>query len=162
MLQPVRLLGVPVETFLRSAQHADDVVRELWLISVSHNDRDDYRRLSHAAERCLHTGAELRQATLARVLRARAEGRDTIDLELLVPPRMMQATLDWDSVLDELGALCRAGVLLTLPGDRATREFRRWYVGETVRQLQHGQRATAYDQWCSHGWSADTPQPTGA
>jgi hypothetical protein len=164
MLQPVRLMGVPVTTFLESAQHADDVVRELWLISLNHRGgrQDHYRRLSHAADRSLSTGAELRHATLAQVTRARAEGRQTVDLQLVVPPSMAQATLDWDALLDELDALCRAEVLLNLPCNDEVQAFRRWYVGETVRQLQHGQRPTPYTRWRKHGWSAARPQPTGA
>ena len=164
VLQPVRLRGVPVDTFLASAQHADDVIRELWLVSLTHESGDEapYLRLSHAADRSLNQGAELRSATLARVLRAQAEGRRRVDLDLLVPPGMVRATLDWDALLDELDGLCRAERLLSLAADSEVLSFRRWYVGEVVRQLQHGQQPTSYARWRRHGWSAEPPQPTGA
>lgn len=163
-LQPVRLLGVPVELFLRSAQHADDLIRELWLMSMTRDDgaTADYRRLAGSADLCINQGAKLRSHTVAQVVRARTEGADTVDLAFLVPGGTAQATLDWDAILDDLDALCRRGQLLSLASPDEVLAFRRWYVGETVRQLQQGQRPTPYAEWRQHGWPAGAPQPTGA
>ena len=161
---PVCLLGVPVDLFLRSAQHADDVVRELWLMALTHGQsaHADYTRLADEADACAGEGAELRNATVEHVLRARAAGRKTVDLELVVPVATAQRTLDWDSLLDEMDNLCEQGVLLSLSSAGEVQQFRRWYVGEIVRQIQHGQPPTAYREWRRHGWSAAAPHPTGA
>ena len=131
------LLGVPVDLFLKSQQHTDDLVRELWLVSESDADHG-LRALERAADAYARRAHVVRNASLEAVADARERGDTMIDLRLRVPPGTAELTVQWAELLERLDELCRAGTLLTLPASEEVRRFRRWYAAETLRQLRDG------------------------
>ncbi len=113
----VVLSGVPVDLHLRSVQHISDLRHELLIVrageEVDQRGRDlrlakllddiDPDGVSGAAGRALSEAAS-------------AEGRDTLDLELDLPPEAAAACARMVAALEEADELCRELELLTLGG----------------------------------------------
>ena len=120
MAQTVRLLGVPVDLFLRAANHHDELIREFALISFG--DRSGVTR--HQVPGRLLTLVDLlrdRYARPSQEVRARveeaAERRDrTVDLELPGTELVARLTEDITEALDEADEFGRSGDLLTWQG----------------------------------------------
>ena len=141
--QSLCLLGIPVDVFLRSQQHTDDLVRELWLVSVA-DAGPELAALEEAADVYARRAHVVRNASIEIVSDARERGEETVDLRLHVPPGTAELTMLWDELLGRLDELCRAGTLLTLPSSEEIRRFRHWYAEETARQLRDREDPRAY------------------
>lgn len=158
-LVTVRVLGVPMDVYLRSSEHGDELMREFAYIAAGAADpvagTDD-------ADEAGDAGLPVRLTTLVEELRARfagftvgptsalaeaaARGDAAIDVEYVVPPSVVPGASELGELLDEADEFCRAGDLLTLASPPETVAFRRWFLGEFVRQGS-GLPPTAWADW---------------
>lgn len=138
-LLTVRILGLPVALHQRAAEHRDELLRELALISAGEAGSDlDPRtvpaRLVVLVEelRAWFSGYTLQ--TESELADAAARGLDTVHLEYRVPASAGQAAAELDALLAEADEICRSGDLLTLTTPPEVVAFRQWFLGEFVRQ----------------------------
>ena len=135
----VALLGLPLALFLRTRQHHDELLRELTLLALAHDDQTAHHSLSgrlaalvEALGRRYGTPASradaVRDAAIER-------GDATADLSYRVPSSIAADLTMLQDMLDAADELCRSGELLTLPRDDVMVSFSHWYSDEFARQL---------------------------
>lgn len=138
----VRLLGVPVRLWERSTEAHDELMRELSLLT--YGVEGGAQRSDDLPTRLLELVAELRRryggtrgrddATRQAAL---VSGAERVDLEYQVPRAVTEMAPALVALLDEVDGYCRSDAyLLTLACDDGVKAFRRWYVGEFVRQAE--------------------------
>lgn len=136
-LVEVELRGFPLEEYLRATEHHEELMREFALLALAGAD-------AHALPRRLvELMDELTQRYSAMTVTADAardaaleRGDKETDLVYRVPPDARQAVISLDSSLDEADEFCRSGEhLLTLATPPQALRFRKWYLGEFVRQI---------------------------
>jgi hypothetical protein len=139
-LHRVRLVGVPVALWTKSAEHHDALMREFTLLALDDNAPELPRRLTQLIHdlRAAYGGNEGRDE------RHRADavekGLATIDLEYEVPAGVKDAAVRLTELLDQVDVYCaNDSLLLTLASPPEQVAFRHWYVDEFVRQIDGGQ-----------------------
>jgi hypothetical protein len=149
----VRILGLPMGVYLRASEHGDELMREFALIAAGTGAGAGGGREPDVPVRLLALVEELRARFSGFTLRPETElaeaasrGDATIDLEYVVPPEAAQATAHLGDLLDEADEFCRAGDLLTLEAPAEAVAFRRWFLGEFVRQAA-GRPPCAWSDW---------------
>lgn len=137
-LVEVRLLAMPLAAYRRAAEHNDDLLREFALIKGNQPDggRAVPARLLALIEELTDRYRPFTAAPTAARAEAMARGAERVDLVYRVPPHAKQACLELGALLDEADDFCRAGQdLLTLATPPDALAFRRWFLGEFVRQI---------------------------
>ncbi len=141
-LVDVHLLGVPLAIHQQATEHADDLQREFALLRVQQADEetaDVPARLLQLMDSLEQQFSGFTDATQEELETAIDEGRESIDLVFRVPPAAKEAALQLDALLDEAEAFCRSGAsLLTLATPPDALNYRKWYLGEFVRQAEGG------------------------
>jgi hypothetical protein len=66
---------------------------------------------------------------------AEARGDSMIDIDLTLPTHLGSQITELQRILDAAEALCGHGQMLTMAPTPEVAAFRRWYLGEIVRQL---------------------------
>jgi hypothetical protein len=131
----VVLVDFPLRVAGRAYQHREALLREFAIIAFGGGEQADVpKRLVEIAkildERYSGLNPEADDAIDAAVQR-----RDEyMDLELSVPPRIKDDTLDIGPLLREVDEYCRTGGLLTLSASDEVRAYWAWFLGEFVRQ----------------------------
>lgn len=150
-LGEVRLVGLPLDVYRRSAEHHDELQREFALITEGR--REDAHGSDAVPVRLLALIADLTArfsgfttSTTAELRAASARGDECIDLTYTVPASVGPAAEEFDRMLDAADAFCRSGDLLTLATPRDVLAFRRWFLGEFVAQLD-GAPPTSWADW---------------
>jgi hypothetical protein len=137
-LVTVRLIGLPLRLWARASEHHEDLMREFALITLSTSGARwtlPSRLLQLIADVRARYGAGSPDDAATRDA-ALAAGQETLDLTYRVPAAVREACLSLGSLLDEADEYCRADAyLLTLTTPPATAAFRRWFLGEFVRQI---------------------------
>ena len=131
----IRILGLPVDIFVRSRQHHDELFREFALIAI------DPGQAESVPARLLALIDELRSRFSAFTTGASAEleaaverGDPAVDLAFQVPRDVAQASRAFKDLLAEADDYCRQGELLTLQPTPEGLAFREWYLDEFIRQ----------------------------
>jgi hypothetical protein len=139
-LAEVRVLGMSLDAYRRSSEHHDELFREFALITEA--QREDSHGSDAVPARLLALIADLRArfsgftaAPTASLQAALDRGDEYVDLTYLVPREVAAACEEFDRMLDESDAFCRAGDLLTLATPPDVVAFRRWFLGEFVAQV---------------------------
>lgn len=145
------ILGLPLRAALRTSEHYDGLFREFRLIA-------DRERQAHSTvpeglvELIDDLGTRFSGFTDRQeqeIAAARAEGRDSIDLEYFLPADAVGELARLDGLLDEADAYCEAGQnVLTLPPDEEVLGVRKWILDEFVRQASGGNAVA----WVASGW----------
>jgi hypothetical protein len=141
----VRLLDFPVPIHARAQEHNDELMREFALIAdQSHDDAVDPGHEARALPARLVTivaalntnYGSFTQEQDARVAQAVAEGATVIDeMVYELPASAAFAAQTLGTMLDEADVYCQAGQhLLTLATPPELVAYRRWVLGEFVRQ----------------------------
>jgi serine phosphatase RsbU (regulator of sigma subunit) len=138
-LHTVRLGDVPTDLLLSAKTHVDNLVREFTLASSGARSGASGAvpdAVAKLIETVVNGFAEARQAIKVQALAAADAGRDRVSLELTLPVSAADAAQEYLHALDRSDDYCRAQRLLTLESPPQHRVFRRWYVGELIRQLR--------------------------
>lgn len=138
-LVELQLLGLPLAEHRATTEHLDELRREFRLLQVQAADRE----MDHVPARLLRFIASLEERSSGmsegvedELDRAEERGATNLDLRYRLPAEARGAAADLDALLDEADAYCRTGdTLLTLQASPEVAAYRRWYLGEIVRQL---------------------------
>jgi serine phosphatase RsbU (regulator of sigma subunit)/GAF domain-containing protein/anti-sigma regulatory factor (Ser/Thr protein kinase) len=139
----VTLGDVPTDLLIRAKSHVDNLVREFMLTSggaVAGTTASVPANLAELIDTVVHDFVDARDAIKRQAVEAHNSGLDHAHLELHLPASAAEAGEAYLGALDEADAYCRAMRLLTLETPPEHRVFRRWYVGEIVRQLREAAR----------------------
>ena len=127
--------GVPVEEFLDFGRHFRELRREVRLLSLAH--QSDYPLAKDLSDLFGDLERQLRAGTdETPVLLAQAEGRETVDLEVVVSRAASRTIERFISLLDLADEFCRQQRLLSLARSPEQREFQEWYLRELVHQAR--------------------------
>lgn len=134
----VRIIRIPVPLYREASQHHEDLRREFALVAShaegGHGSGVPARLLALIADLNVRFQA-FTADPLQHLEAAAARDEETIDLTYRVPPEVGPAAAEFDALLDEADDYCRAGeTLLTLATPASALAFRRWFLGEFVRQ----------------------------
>ncbi len=136
-LVEVRLLELSLSAYRESSQHHDGLRREFALIAQRSDDLSVPTRLLALIDQLNERFETFASAPRRQLDAALAGDRDAIDLLYLVPSSVGPAAAELDALLDEADAYCLAGdALLTLAAPARVAAFRRWFLGEFVRQTR--------------------------
>ena len=148
-LHDIALVDIPVGRFLQMQQQHDAMLREFALIALGAGQGAPQapRRLVGLAEemqvRFGDTAPPFRDAVSA----ADARGDVVTTLEMKIPFSTLRWCEDFLLLFEEGDEYCRQGQLLTPPSPPEVVEFRRWLVGELIRQIRDGATPTPF--WTS-------------
>jgi anti-sigma regulatory factor (Ser/Thr protein kinase) len=132
---PVVLRDLPVELYAECYRHHQELRRELRLLALAHGDAYPIASSISRVFRSFHD--QLHHTGGASALDAVLEGEATaksIDASLVVPPTLPHTASRMIDMLELADAFCRSERLLSLATSAEQRAFRRWYLGEFVRQ----------------------------
>jgi anti-sigma B factor antagonist len=138
----VTILGLPVSLHRRTAAHMDDLQREFELILRSEKADADVPERLHAliAELEDRFGGVSEQPS-EQIAAAGARGDERVDLVFVVPREVAEASKRLLDLLEEADRYCAStGHLLTLATPPESVAYRRWLLGEFIRQAS-GERA---------------------
>lgn len=131
----VRILQLPVRSYLDFRNHYRELWRELRLISLAHESQ--YPIAKSLSDLFTRFEAEVPSLVGTDLLKdALSIGAGTADLEIAVPQRSRATVGQMLELLELADAFCRAERLLTLAFSPEQQRFQRWYLGEFVRQCQ--------------------------
>ena len=145
-MHDVALVDFPVARFLQMQEQHDAMLRELALIALraDQSEASVPRRLLSLAkemqERHKDGGAPFRRG----VEEAAERGDVVVTLELRIPFSTLRWTEDFLMLFEESDEYSRSGHLLTPPSPPEVAEFRRWFVGELIRQIRDGATPTPF------------------
>lgn len=154
-LVEVSILALPLDVWARAQEHAEGLLREFTLVAASEATAHEHhvpRRLLALVEELDIDYAAMTTEQQSRLFEAAAQGRDAIDLRYQVPPEIAVACQRLAAALDAADCFCKEGrYLLSLATPPDALAFRRWYLGEFVRQVA-GEPPMSWPEWAaSHG-----------
>jgi hypothetical protein len=134
----VRLLRFPLQLFVAARMQHDELMRELTLMALAPSTSDERplpQRLGELVDVLgrRYRGAAERADTVRDA--AAARGELVMDLTYRIPRSARANLLALDELMEEADEFCRSEDLLTLALRPWEREFRRWFTGEFVRQI---------------------------
>ncbi|WP_432536092.1 ATP-binding protein [Kineococcus arenarius] len=139
----VRLLGVPLRTRARLSAHVEGLLRELALVRIGEERSTGStlpRRLLELAVDLHTTYAPYRAQRAGAMEEALAAGEEFFDAVYDASPASAGYVRDLLDALEEADGFCRERRhLLTLPAPEELVTFRRWLLGEILRQLAGGE-----------------------
>jgi anti-sigma regulatory factor (Ser/Thr protein kinase) len=144
----VRLADCPVELSLRQDRHLDELVRELQLLSVDH-DNPESAALAREIRGLLVSPTAARLTGRRAAERARSEGRAVVDIDMAMPREFSDLVSQLNEAVLRAEQLSRDGRLLTLAAPRDVRELRAWMTHEVVAQATSGAAPTTWADWRS-------------
>jgi len=144
----VRLVGVPVDLYLRASRHRADLTREFALIAFG----DETGVTEHGVPaRLLALVDELhnRYGRQSSGIRAQFEeaaqrGEETIEVDLPATELAAAMTDRVTTLLDEADEFCRSGQLLTLEAPPDIVVWRHWWRDQVVGQIRHRAQPTPF------------------
>jgi hypothetical protein len=132
----VVLVDLPVRRWDEARQHSDALLREFaFIVLEGRGDTDLARRLLEIAATSDARYANLNPDAEAFVEAALVAGRDTVTVEVQVPPDFKDHILAAVPVLMEVDAYCARGDLLALATPPDLQAYWAWYLAEFVRQI---------------------------
>lgn len=138
-LVDVVLLGFPLALFDRSREHMDGLMRELTFVAQARRQSQEHgvpERLLELVDELVARYAGLNAAPEAERDEALDRGEESVDLSFRAPPDVGPDTQRLGDLLDEVDRYCAAGEhLLSLVTPPECVRFRRWYLGEFLRQV---------------------------
>jgi hypothetical protein len=144
-LVTVHLLRFPLQLFIIARTQHDELVREFTLMALTPAERG--RPLPSRLLKLIdvlgrrYRGSAERADTVRDA--AAARGELVMDLTYRVPRSARAGLLALDELMDAADEFCRSEQLLTLALRPVEHEFRRWFTGEFVRQID-GEPPTAW------------------
>ena len=144
-LHDVALVDLPVSLFLATMQHHDAVLRELTLIALAPDTPGRAAsRLVTLARELYGAPGDAVQPFRQAVIEAHERGEDIVTLRTQVPLSTLRGMEDLMLLFDEADDFCKRGDLLAEPSAPGVAAFRRWLVGELIRQVRDGAPPTPF------------------
>ncbi len=147
-LVTVRILRLPLALHRRASEHSDALQRELALIDVGGAEQASVptRLLALVSDvRGRYSGFTAK--TQLALEAARERGEEAVDLVYELPPSAALACAELDALLDEAEGYCAArDHLITTSGATDTVEYRRWFLGQFVAQID-GAAPVTWPAW---------------
>ena len=142
----VRLVECPVELSLQQDSHLDELVRELQLLSVDEGNSES-AALAEEIRGLLVSPTHARLTGRRAAARARAEGRDSVDVEMAMPREFGDLVARLQEAVKRADVLCEQGRLLTLASPPDLRALRAWMTHEVLGQTTHGAAPVPWPEW---------------
>jgi len=132
----VQLRGAPVRVWAKADERFQDLLREFALMQFGHDAGQAVpARLLALAKQLTGQYSGLTADNTARRQAALHDGRDRIDLTYEVPVQVRGAVLALQQLLEETDEFCRNDQLLTLATPPVQRDFRNWFLGQFMTQI---------------------------
>jgi len=137
----IRLLQLPVQLWMRTQQHTDELLREFVLLSqqLRHDETPSLPlpvRLGQLVAELGGNYGSFSEEQEAQLFGAAAAGQDAIDVTYRMPAAVGTAARHLGDLLNEVDEYCRSGEhLLTLETPPDLVAFREWYLEEFRRQI---------------------------
>ena len=129
----VKVIGVPLRTYLMFQRHYRELRREVRLLAMAHEA--DYPLAKNLSDVFGSLERELREGMGAdQIDEALRHGREVADLHVSVPAETATKIGRFIELLDLADAFCREERLLSLARTPEQQQFQRWFLGEFVRQ----------------------------
>jgi anti-anti-sigma factor len=147
-LVQVRVTRVPVETWKRSSAHQDAIKREFDIMMADLPTGSLPHQLAELIERFQQRLGGYSDPTWEDMYAAAQRGDQEVTLVFAVPHEASAAAVELEDMLEKVDAFCREGEdLLSLATPPELVAFRRWFLGEFVRQIDQGLPPMSWDQW---------------
>jgi anti-sigma regulatory factor (Ser/Thr protein kinase) len=146
----VRLADCPVELSLQQDRHLDELVRELQLLSVNHDDPES-AALAQEISGLLVSPTAARLTGRRAAERARQDGKDVVDIDMAMPREFSGLVTRLHEAVARADQLSREGRLLTLASPPEIQELRAWMTHEVVEQATTGAAPVPWAEWRSTG-----------
>lgn len=134
-LHDIQLVDLPLDVLARSQEHNDGLTREFALIATSLAGDSVPQRLQQLSDQLQTQYAMYTEETRQRIDAAILQGERELDVIYTVPGDVLGACFLLNDMLEEADDFCRKGDLLTLATPPDLVRFRRWFLGEFVRQI---------------------------
>jgi hypothetical protein len=140
-LSDVHLLRFPVAVRAAAAEHHEELLREFSYLANPHPEVRSAppTRLLVLVQDLRERYGAFAESPGTQIEAAIAAGVPSIDLVYQLPAQAADAARELGGLLDEVDEHCRRGDLLTLATPPLLIEFRRWFLGEIVGQLEGGE-----------------------
>ena len=129
----VRLLGAPIRALAEFETHYRELRREVRLLALAHEDKYPLAKsladLFGSLQREVQDGLDADE-----VRRARAEGREAVDLNVPVSADEAETMGRFVELLDFADEFCRQQKLLSLARTKPQVDFQTWFFSEFTRQ----------------------------
>jgi anti-anti-sigma factor len=136
-LHTVRLQQLPVEIHRLASEHTDAINREL--VFITNTDDDSVpARLRALSERLTEQYSDMTASQSEQLREAQDSDAASIDLVDEIPGQVVEAAEELEAMLDEVDEFCRRGELLSLVTPPELVRYRKWFLGEFVRQIRDG------------------------
>lgn len=139
-MRAVSLLAFPVQLWMATREHTDELLREFTLVAGGREatpDGDVPARLVSLVREVRQqygAGSDERNAPLFEAAEA---GVESLDLQMELPVQAATAAQRLNDMLDEADRFCAEGEhLLTLATPPRLVAFRRWYLTQMTTQLE--------------------------
>ncbi|MBV9662648.1 MAG: SpoIIE family protein phosphatase [Actinobacteria bacterium] len=139
----INLGRVPTSLLVAAKAHVDNLVREFALASAGEEAGTTApvpTDLAKLIERVVHGFEGARFQMKRQAVDAARAGKSHTTLVLDLPADAATTAEEYLNALDEVDGYSRANRLLTLETPPQHRVFRRWYVGEVIKQLRAAAR----------------------
>ncbi len=152
-LVEVQILEMPLDVYREASEHTDELLREFTLMRESETTSPPNvpDRLVALMDELTERFSGFTTQQEADLRAATERGDETLDLCYRVPPEVKEACVALEQMLDEADEFCRSGdALLTLASSPRTVAFRRWFLGEFIRQVE-GHRPMPWREFVQGG-----------
>jgi len=129
----LRLDQLPVSLHLMAAEHIDGLLREFRWLSTDPSDTPV--RILEVGNRLRRRSSAVMDPLTAVLNDAHRRGEASVDLAFPVPITAGDHCRTVGQLLDEADEYCRSGGMLTLATPGPAVAYRRWFLGEFVRQV---------------------------
>ena len=145
-MHDVALVDLPVSQFLQMQDQHDAMLREFALIALRADEMEAStpRRLIALANEMQERYGDAAEPFRDAVTAAAESGEVVTTLELSIPFSTLRWTEDFLLLFEEGDEYCAKGHLLTPPSPPEVVSFRRWLVGELIRQIRDGATPTPF------------------
>ena len=150
----VRLADCPVELSLRQDRHLDELIRELQLMAADHGNPQS-QEVADELRDLLATPAPARVTGRRAAERARAEGRENVDVEMAMPRAFSALIPQLRDAVRRADELCEEGHLLALASPPEIRTLRSWMAHEIIAQAARGRDPIPWPEWDDRVWPDD-------
>ena len=132
----ITLRGIDLRDYSETREHHDGLFREFAIISLDTDAASPPARLLALIDEVRDRYATFTAGPRSELLEALARGDEHVDIAFVAPRDMGESAQRFLDLLEEADEFCRRGDLLTMDTPPVAAAFRRWYLGELVRQAR--------------------------